>query len=169
MYGYSSSGADVAHHIEIDKHIQNAERARYAEKKAGDELAIKDAAELANGLQRKVYLSSNPSPLFMTIIVLVVICAIYYIWILYGSPTLTGKWVDSSSNKTFNITHDKVNKTYTAESSTDDSPKQLSTQLSNVNTVNGNMINADGKLGLWDLSDTVWWIDGGTMKRIISA
>jgi hypothetical protein len=107
-------------------------------------------------LQKYVYNSANPSPVLIAVIVLVTIVVIYIIYMLFIKPSLSGEWTDISGNIRV-ISHNVM----TGKLNVD----------CNGNTYQGkvsdNFVEMENLVGVWNYGNTIIFIDGPTLERIL--
>lgn len=114
------------------------------------------AEEARKLLQKNIYDNSNPSPLFMAIIVLTVLFCLYFVYILFIKPSMTGEWTDISGNIWY-IVHNKL--TGTLEIEINGYPK-------GEGQIIGNLVEYGELTGIWNNANTVVFTEGWSLERI---
>ena len=111
--------------------------------------------EERNLLQKFVYDSANPSPVIIAVIVLAAIVVIYVIYLIFIKPCLTGEWADVRGNIWY-IDHNILTGSLTVENG-----------KKTKGTVSDNFVEIDDLTGVWNYGNTIIFIDGPTLERVL--
>ena len=107
-------------------------------------------------LQKYVYSSANPSPVVIAIIVLSAFLVIYVIYLVFVKPCLSGEWSDIRGN-VWIINHNILTGNLCVRTDAGELDGKVS----------DNFVEVGELTGVWNYGNTVIFVDGPTIERII--
>jgi len=144
-----TSPADVLKNIENEKVFEQKRQIELLKK-------AEQAEEERKLLQKTVYDISNPSPALVIGIVLMILIGMYYIYVLYLKPDMTGIWYDEMGNKWI-IKHCKFSNTFAVT---------LNNTYSGAGALYDNYVQYGNLIGVWDYADNIHFTNGSTLERL---
>lgn len=108
-------------------------------------------------LQKKIYDSSNPSPIFVASIVLAVILAMYVIYVVFLKPCLSGEWMDHAGNS-WEISHNRFTGTFRVK---------INGECRGVGKSLDNYISYGDLIGVWNYGDVITFTEGWHLQRVL--
>ena len=107
-------------------------------------------------LQKYVYDSANPSPIVIAVIVLAAFAIIYVIYLIFVKPCMSGEWVDIKGN-VWLIKHKILTGNVVAECA----------EGIHRGKVSDNFVEIGNLAGVWNYGNTIIFIDGPTLERVL--
>lgn len=145
----STAPDDVLKLIERDKQRQQNYETQLKE------AAIQAERERAL-LQKKIYDTSNPSPVFVAAIVMTVLLAMYVLYVLFLKPCLSGAWMDHAGNE-WDIAHNRFTGNFQVK---------INGESSGAGQTLDNYVRYGDLIGVWDYSNLVCFTEGWQLQRI---
>lgn len=113
----------------------------------------------SNKLQQTVYSNSNPSPILIAVIVLMVVIITYWVYLKLRSD-INGTWVDKNNNK-WDIVYNDLYRTFVACQQNTDLPV----------TKNGialcrTVLDIEGQTALWDCANCIYFISNNNISDV---
>ncbi len=146
----SAAPDDVLKSIEADKRKQEVYQANLRE------AAVKAEQERAL-LQKKVYDVSNPSPIFVAIIVVAVILAMYIIYVVFLKPCMSGEWMDHAGNSWL-ITHNRFTGNFRVK---------INGECRGVGKTLDNYVSYGDLVGVWNYGNIIVFTEGWHLQRVL--
>ena len=97
-------------------------------------------------LQKTVYDSSNPSPIFVTCMVIGTLLIMYIVYVIFLKPCMSGIWIDIAGNQWY-IDHSVVKNIFTVY-------------------IDDNYLQFGDLVGVWNYSDQIFFTDGFELNRL---
>jgi hypothetical protein len=141
---------DVLKSIENDANKERAYQANLVQE------ALRAEQERAL-LQKKVYDLSNPSPIFMTVLVVAVVLLMYLIYVLFLKPCMSGEWMDHAGN-TWQISHNRFNGNLRV---------RINGECRGSGKVLDNYVNYGDLIGVWNYGNVIVFTEGWHLERVI--
>jgi len=108
-------------------------------------------------LQKHIYDNANPSPLLITTIGLGVILTMWIIYMLYLKPDASGEWLDDMNNQ-YILTHNRI---------TGNVRVRLNGKCKGFAKLIDNYFRYGELIGVWDYSDSIMFVNGIELTRIL--
>ncbi len=116
-----------------------------------------EALAEANYLQKYIYNNSNPNPIFVGIMILITFLIVYVLYYIFIRESVSGYWY-SSNGIELKFKQNMITNNLTI------------TNKTRKNVIHGkvknNLIEFEGKHGLWDGNNKIVLLDGTTLTRI---
>lgn len=147
-----SSSLSAAEQMAIIERERETEKARQT---ALLENAAK-AEEERKLLQKTVYDSSNPSPIFVTCMVIGTLLIMYIIYVVFLKPCMSGIWIDTAGNQWY-IDHSVVKNIFTV---------YVDDNYGGTGYIYDNYLQFGDLVGVWNYSDQIFFTDGFELNRL---
>ena len=146
----STAPEDVIKSIERDRQRQLTYETQLKE------AAIKAERE-AQLLQKKIYDSSNPSPIFVAAIVITVLLIMYIIYVVFLKPCMSGDWLDHAGNE-WTISHNRFTGNFRVK---------INGECRGVGKTLDNYVQYGDLVGVWNYHDIIYFTEGWQLQRVV--
>lgn len=150
MTEISSSPSDVLKLIKDHREQNELHEREFAEKL----MKVERERQL---LQKTLYESANPSPIYITLLVVFIVIVLYIIYMMFFKPCMTGTWLDHTGTE-WNIIHNRFTGNFTV--------KKLNENDSYGNVAD-NYVQYGNLTGIWNYKDTIKFLEGWTLQRVV--
>lgn len=107
-------------------------------------------------LQKTVYESSNPSPIFITSMVIGTLLIMYIVYIMFLKPCMSGIWIDNAGNQWY-IDHSVFKNIFTVH---------IDDNYGGTGYIYDNYLRFGDLVGVWNYSDQIFFTDGFELNRL---
>lgn len=108
-------------------------------------------------LQKKVYDISNPSPIFVTGIVIVILLIMYFIYVIFLKSCMSGEWSDHAGNIWY-ISHNKFTGNFQVK---------INNKNRGVGKVLDNYVRYGDLIGVWNYGNIIMFTEGWQLTRFL--
>lgn len=145
----STAPDDVIKQIENDRQQQQLYESQLKE------AAIRAEQERVL-LQKKIYDISNPSPIFVAVLVVAILIAMYIIYVIFLKPCMSGNWMDQAGNE-WNIEHNRFTGNFRVK---------INNECRGVGKSLDNYVQYGNLVGVWNYNDVIYFTEGWQLQRI---
>jgi len=146
-------------------------------------------------LQKYIYENSNPNPVIVVICAVVIVAVVYLVYLAYIKPCASGKWYEERTRRVWHVDHNKLTDALdisiapsVATQNLNAGPNIVSQHIpylhDKLNLWNkpdpdltgpirvgnaffsGNVMLADGQIGVWDRSNIIQFSDGNVLQKV---
>lgn len=148
-----STALDIAN-LKHDIDSRESKDAAYKEALRETESRLDDQV---NRLQRSIILSSNPSPIMLAMIFVVVLVGLWFIHLVFIKPSMSGIWHEGPLR--IYVDHNRM---------TDVIHVRYGDEWLPDGFITDNLVNIGGRIGVWDYRSLIYMLDGGRWQRLNS-
>ena len=145
----STAPADVLNNIKQSEQDKEAYYAKLQEE-------AKRVEQERVMLQKKVYSDANPSPIFITGLIVAVLVSMYIIYVVFLKPCMSGEWMDKAGN-TWDICHNKFTGMFTVT---------IDGKESGLGQVIDNYVSYGDLVGVWNYGNVIAFTEGWQLNRV---
>jgi hypothetical protein len=151
--GKSLAGSDIAAQLDTDKIIENQnEKKRQA--------LVKKVEEDAAVMQKEIFDTINPNPVYVALIIIGILAAIWLLYVLLVKKTICGEWRDTDKCTWFIKQNRFTNDLGITITKNGDIIDRGRGKLS------GNVFSYKGNIGVWNQSNVVVFVNGGGLQKV---
>lgn len=107
-------------------------------------------------LQKKVYDLANPSPIFVTAVVIVILLSMYLVYVIFLKPCMSGEWMDHAGN-TWDIAHNRFTGNFKV---------RINGECQGSGKALDNYVRYGDLVGVWNYGNVIVFTEGWQLQRL---